>query len=37
VRQISGLFSGLAAGFSAYFGGGRGRNRVNVPQDEMFI
>jgi hypothetical protein len=37
VRQISGLFSGLAAGFSTYFGGARSRDRMNVPQDEMFI
>jgi hypothetical protein len=37
VRQISGLFSGLAAGFNAYFGGAKSRDRINVPQDEMFI
>lgn len=38
VRQVSGLFTGLAAGFSAFFGGAaRGRDRMGVPQDEMFI
>lgn len=37
VRHISGLLHGLTAGLEAFFLRRRGRDSVNVPQDEMFI
>lgn len=37
VRQISGLLHGVTVGVEAFFTRRRGRNAVNVPQDEMFI
>src|SRR4029079_11468766 len=37
VRYLSGLAHGLSVGLEAFFGRRRGRNGVNVQQDEMFI
>jgi len=37
VRYLSGIAHGLSVGLEAFFGRRRGRNGVNVQQDEMFI
>src|SRR5581483_6708137 len=37
VRYLSGIAHGLGVGLEAFFGRRRGRDGVNVPQDEMFI
>jgi hypothetical protein len=37
VRYLSGIAHGLSVGLEAFFGKRRGRNGVNVQQDEMFI
>jgi hypothetical protein len=37
VKHISGLMSGVTAGFEAFFSRRRGRESANAQQDEMFI
>ena len=37
VRHLSGLMHGLTVGLEALFNRRRGRESMNVPQDEMFI
>jgi hypothetical protein len=38
VRQVSGVFTGLATGINAFFSGAaRNRDRTSAPRDEMFI
>lgn len=37
VRHLAGLMHGMSVGIEALFSRKRGRERVGVPQDEMFI
>jgi outer membrane murein-binding lipoprotein Lpp len=37
VRHLAGLMHGMSVGIEAFFSRKRGRERVGVPQDEMFI
>ncbi len=37
VRQLAGIVQGITAGFAAFFGRQRSRERTDLHQDEMFI